>query len=62
MCFESIDINQYGLLYNTWAMELDTEPRHSGRFWLGLGKDFLHFPKNLEDFEFKSGSDVLIIS
>ena len=40
-------------------MKLDTEPRTAGRFWLGLGRKFIRFPKQLKDFEFKnSGGDV----
>lgn len=52
-CFETIEIAQYGILYNTWTMELTNEPRAPGRFWLGLGKEFVLYPKNLLDFEFK---------
>jgi len=46
-CFESISVNNYGLLYNTWSMKLDSEPRSAGRFWLGYVQEFKTFPKQL---------------
>jgi len=58
--FDVIKINEYGLLYNTWIMKLYDEPRSPGRFWLGLGKKFIRFPRNLLDFQFKNdGGNVL---
>ena len=45
--FDVVKINQYALLYNTWTMKVEMEPRAPGRFLLGLGKKFIHFPKEL---------------
>ena len=55
-CFDKIEISEYGLLYNTWTMQIYKEPRSPGRFFLGLGKKFVRYPRNLMDFEFKDSS------
>jgi hypothetical protein len=49
-CFDKIEINEYGLLYNTWIMKVEDEPRNPGRFLLGLGKQFIRYPKELKGF------------
>jgi len=57
--FDTVDIDRYGLQYNTWVMEVHAAPQGPGRYFVGIQNDFITFPRALKSFEFKdAGGDT----
>ncbi len=55
--FDAVHIAEYGLLHNTYSSEIERKPWNSGRYFLGLGKKFIKFPKEIKSVEFLTAND-----
>ena len=53
MSWASLDFQEYGLDYNGWRQTVTVSAAGSGRYFLGLGHEFLVFPKVYQTIEYR---------
>jgi hypothetical protein len=50
--FSSLEYNEYGLDYNSFTKTIDKVPYTNGRYMLGIGHEFIIFPRAVQTVEF----------
>jgi len=58
MSWSSLDFQEYGLDYNGWRQTVTTDAVGSGRYFLGVGHEFLIFPKVYQTIEYSPGPET----
>lgn len=58
MSWSSLDFQEYGLDYNGWRQTVTTSAAGSGRYFLGVGHEFLVFPKVYQTIEYSEMADT----
>jgi hypothetical protein len=58
--FESIGVDEVGVIFDTWIQNVEEKPYDSGRYFLGVSKKFIKYPRDIQVREFRRGGDVRI--
>ena len=57
--FRRLDPTEMGVAYNTLSKTIEDDRVYtSGRYWLGIARDFFRYPRTQQVIEFKAGGDA----
>lgn len=57
LSFALLHPHEYGLVFNSVTQSIETEVKENGRYFLGLGRRFIKFPKKPQYVEFSDSAD-----
>lgn len=57
--FSKVEVDEYGILYNKFKVELGQEVETSGRRFTGITKTYKTFPRRYQIIEFSANSDAI---